>query len=385
MANVVFDNVVKRYAGDVLAVKDLSMEIKDKEFLVLVGPSGCGKSTALRMIAGLEEISDGTISIGNRVVNNVAPKDRDIAMVFQNYALYPHMNVFDNMGFALKLRHMPKDQIKQRVEAVADSIGIKHLLERKPRALSGGQRQRVALGRAIVREPQVFLMDEPLSNLDAKMRVSTRAEISKLHQRLQTTTVYVTHDQVEAMTMGERIAVMKDGELQQLDTPQHLFNNPVNMFVAGFIGSPAMNLLNMQVEQANTDVYLVTPGTGQDGGIRLRIPDRYRNQLSQYTGKQVVFGLRPQDIHDSRFAQGMLDEGEDPEDLAPVRARVDVVEPMGSEVYVYLLNGQSSFNARFDARTEVKPGDGLDVAFNMDKMHAFDPDSQLSILREAKA
>jgi len=385
MASVVFDHVVKRYAGDVLAVNDLTFEIKDKEFLVLVGPSGCGKSTALRMIAGLEEISDGTISIGNRVVNNVAPKDRDIAMVFQNYALYPHMNVFDNMGFALKLRHMPKDQIKQRVETVADSIGIKHLLERKPRALSGGQRQRVALGRAIVREPQVFLMDEPLSNLDAKMRVSTRAEISKLHQRLQTTMVYVTHDQVEAMTMGDRIAVMKDGVLQQLDTPQHLFNNPVNMFVAGFIGSPAMNLVNMQVEMNDTDVSLTTPATGQDAGLRLRVPDRYRNQLSQYNGKPVVFGIRPQDIHDARFAQGMLDEEESAEDLAPVRTRVDVVEPMGSEIYVYVLNGQSSFNARFDARTEVKPGDTLDVAFNMDKMQAFDPESQLSILREAKA
>src|SRR5438477_6912704 len=272
MANVVFEHVVKRYTGDVLAVKDLTMEVRDKEFMVLVGPSGCGKSTALRMIAGLEDISEGTISIGNRVVNNIAPKDRDIAMVFQNYALYPHMNVFDNMAFALKLRHMAKDQIQNRVEAVADSLGIKHLLARKPRQLSGGQRQRVALGRAIVREPQVFLMDEPLSNLDAKMRVSTRAEISKLHQRLQTTMVYVTHDQVEAMTMGDRIAVMKDGVLQQLDTPQHLFNNPTNMFVAGFIGSPAMNLTNMLVEQQDSDVYLTTPGTGADKPLRLHVP-----------------------------------------------------------------------------------------------------------------
>src|SRR5438477_1104522 len=300
MANVVFEHVVKRYTGDVLAVKDLTMEVRDKEFMVLVGPSGCGKSTALRMIAGLEEISGGTVSIGGRVVNNVAPKDRDIAMVFQNYALYPHMNVFDNMGFALKLRHMPKEQIKQRVEAVADSLGIKHLLERKPRALSGGQRQRVALGRAIVREPQVFLMDEPLSNLDAKMRVSTRAEINKLHQRLQTTTVYVTHDQVEAMTMGDRIAVMKDGVLQQLDTPQRLFNNPSNMFVAGFIGSPAMNLTNMLVKQEGSDVYVTTADTGADTGLKLRVPDRYRNPLTPYTGKEVVFGLRPQDIHDAR-------------------------------------------------------------------------------------
>jgi len=385
MANVVFDHVVKRYAGDVLAVKDLTFEIKDKEFLVLVGPSGCGKSTALRMIAGLEEISDGTISIGNRVVNNVAPKDRDIAMVFQNYALYPHMNVFDNMGFALKLRHMPKDQIRTRVEAVADSIGIKHLLDRKPRALSGGQRQRVALGRAIVREPQVFLMDEPLSNLDAKMRVSTRAEISKLHQRLQTTTVYVTHDQVEAMTMGDRIAVMRDGILQQLDTPQRLFNNPVNMFVAGFIGSPAMNLINLAAEQRGDDIYLTSAATGQEQGLSLRVPERYRNPLMPFVGKQVVFGLRPQDIHDSRFAQGMLDEGESPEDLVPVRTKVDVVEPMGSEVYLYLLVGQNTIVSRVDSRTELKPNDILDTSFNMDKMHAFDPETQQSILNRAKA
>src|SRR5947207_9973713 len=247
MANVVFDSVYKRY-GNVTVIQDLNLEVRDKEFMVLVGPSGCGKSTALRMIAGLEEISDGTISIAERVVNNVAPKDRDIAMVFQNYALYPHMNVFDNMAFALKLRHMPKDQIKSRVEAVADSLGIKHLLERKPRALSGGQRQRVALGRAIVREPQVFLMDEPLSNLDAKMRVQTRAEISKLHQRLQTTMVYVTHDQVEAMTMGTRIAVMSEGLLQQVGSPQVLYDTPVNRFVAGFIGSPAMNFVDVAVK-----------------------------------------------------------------------------------------------------------------------------------------
>ena len=382
MANVVFDHVVKRYSGDVLAVRDLNMEVKDKEFLVLVGPSGCGKSTALRMIAGLEEISEGTISIGSRVVNNVAPKDRDIAMVFQNYALYPHMNVFDNMGFALKLRHQPKEQIRNRVEAVADSLGIKHLLDRKPRQLSGGQRQRVALGRAIVREPQVFLMDEPLSNLDAKMRVSTRAEISKLHQRLQTTTVYVTHDQVEAMTMGDRIAVMKDGILQQLDTPQQLFNNPVNMFVAGFIGSPAMNFLTLSVAQEGSDVYLIGPDTGTDGRLRLRVPDRYRNPMSQYTGKEVVFGIRPQDIHDARFAKGMLDEGDDPEDLSSVRAMVDVVEPMGSEVYIYLLHGQNSFISRMDARTEVQPTNKLDVSYNMDKMHAFDPETQLSILNK---
>ena len=385
MANVVFDSVQKRY-GNVTVIPDLDLEIKDKEFMVLVGPSGCGKSTALRMIAGLEEISGGTVSIGGRVVNNVAPKDRDIAMVFQNYALYPHMNVFDNMAFALKLRRMPSDQIKKRVEEVADSIGIKHLLARKPRQLSGGQRQRVALGRAIVREPQVFLMDEPLSNLDAKMRVSTRAELNKLHQRLQTTTVYVTHDQVEAMTMGDRIAVMKDGLLQQVDTPHMLFSNPTNVFVAGFIGSPAMNLLTMSVEPGEDGVYMVSEGTaGQDNGMRLRVPNRFKDFIAPYTGKQLIFGLRPQDIHDARFAQGMLDEDESPEDLAPVRTRVDVVEPMGSEVYLYLLNGPHSIISRVDDRTTVQPGYVLDVAFNMDKMHAFDPETTQSVIDKEKA
>jgi multiple sugar transport system ATP-binding protein len=384
MANVVFDKVFKHYSGNVTAITDLNLEVRDKEFMVLVGPSGCGKSTALRMIAGLEDISEGTVSIGGRVVNNVAPKDRDIAMVFQNYALYPHMNVFDNMAFALKLRRMPRDQIKTKVEAVADSLGIKHLLARKPRALSGGQRQRVALGRAIVREPQVFLMDEPLSNLDAKMRVQTRAELNKLHQRLQTTTVYVTHDQVEAMTMGDRIAVMKDGLLQQVDTPHNLFTNPTNMFVAGFIGSPAMNLLTVHVTQGES-LMLTTDSTGEDGGLKLRVPSRYKEQIAPYSGKDIIFGLRPQDIHDARFAQGMLDEDEDPADLMPVRARVDVVEPMGSEVYLYLVNGQNTFVARMDARTEAQPDYVIDVAFNMDKMHAFDPETQQSLLEKAKS
>ena len=384
MANVVFDGVYKRY-GPVVAVTDMNLEIKDKEFMVLVGPSGCGKSTALRMIAGLEEISDGAISIGGRVVNNVAPKDRDIAMVFQNYALYPHMNVFDNMGFALKLRRMPKDQIKSRVESVADGLGLKHLLQRKPRQLSGGQRQRVALGRAIVREPQVFLMDEPLSNLDAKMRVETRALISRLHQRLQTTTVYVTHDQVEAMTMGDRITVMKDGFIQQVDSPRNIFNNPTNMFVAGFIGSPPMNLFTVSVEQTDQNVYLTVPGsTGEEPPIRLRVPDKFRAQLLPFSGKQVSFGIRPQDIHDARFAKGMLDEGDNPEDLSVVRSRIDVVEPMGSEVFLYLLNGQTSFVARVDARTEVEPGFVHEMAFNMDKMHAFDPETQASLIDKSK-
>ena len=379
MANVVFANVYKRY-GNVTAVTDLNLEVKDKEFMVLVGPSGCGKSTALRMIAGLEEISDGTISIGERVVNNVAPKDRDIAMVFQNYALYPHMNVFENMAFALKLRRMPKADIQKRVKESADLLQIGHLLERKPRQLSGGQRQRVALGRAIVREPQVFLMDEPLSNLDAKMRVQTRAEISKLHQRLQTTMVYVTHDQVEAMTMGSRISVMKDGLLQQVDTPRNIYNNPANMFVAGFVGSPPMNFITMNVEQTDDTLHLTNADTAIDQPIRLRVPIRYKGALEPYTGKSIIFGLRPQDIHDARFSQSMLDEGDDPEDFARVKTKVDVVEPMGSEINLYLLAGQTSLLANVDPRTEVEPGYALDVSLNMDRMHAFDPETQVSLI-----
>jgi multiple sugar transport system ATP-binding protein len=379
MANVVFANVYKRY-GNVTAVTDFNLDIKDKEFMVLVGPSGCGKSTALRMIAGLEDISDGTISIGERVVNNVAPKDRDIAMVFQNYALYPHMNVFENMAFALKLRRMSKADIQKRVKESADLLQIGHLLERKPRQLSGGQRQRVALGRAIVREPQVFLMDEPLSNLDAKMRVQTRAEISKLHQRLQTTMVYVTHDQVEAMTMGDRITVMKDGLLQQVDTPRNIYNNPANMFVAGFVGSPPMNFITANVEQRDGTLYLTTVDTGSDAGMQLRVPPRFKSALEPYTGKSLIFGLRPQDIYDARFSHGMLDEGDDPEDFVRVKTKVDVVEPMGSEINLYLLTGQTSLVANVDPRTEVEPGHALDIALNMDRMHAFDPESQVSLI-----
>jgi multiple sugar transport system ATP-binding protein len=380
MANVVFENVYKRY-GNVTAVTDLNLEVNDKEFMVLVGPSGCGKSTALRMIAGLEEISDGTIAIGDRVVNNVAPKDRDIAMVFQNYALYPHMNVFENMAFALKLRRMNKEEVQRRVKLAADQLQIGHLLERKPRQLSGGQRQRVALGRAIVREPKVFLMDEPLSNLDAKMRVQTRAEISKLHQRLQTTMVYVTHDQVEAMTMGDRIAVMKDGLLQQVDTPRNIYNNPTNMFVAGFVGTPPMNFVHATVEQAGDgQLVLVTQDSGADKGMRLRVPPRFRDSLQGHIGKQVVFGIRPQDIHDARFATGMLDEDDDHADFVRLNTRVDVVEPMGSEINLYLLYGQTTLLANVDPRTEVEPTHGLEIAINMDKMHVFDTETEASLI-----
>ncbi len=288
MAGVTLDHISKKY-GEVTAVNDLNIQIRDQEFLVLVGPSGCGKSTALRMIAGLEEITGGDLYIGDRRVNDVAPKDRDIAMVFQSYALYPHMSVYDNMAFGLKLRKRPKPEIERRVKEAAELLGLQNLLQRKPKQLSGGQRQRVALGRAIVREPQVFLMDEPLSNLDAKLRVETRAGLIKLHQRLQTTTVYVTHDQTEAMTMGHRIAVLKDGLLQQLDTPQTLYDKPANLFVAGFIGSPAMNFFPGQLMTEGQDLWV------QTSGLKLRLPDAMRTRLSSQTGREIVFGVRPVD------------------------------------------------------------------------------------------
>ncbi len=364
MASVTYDHVTKRF-GDVIAVNDMTLEIPDKEFLVLVGPSGCGKTTALRLLAGLEEVTSGIIKIGDRVVNDVAPKDRDIAMVFQSYALYPHMSVYDNMAFGLKLRKMPKQEIDKRVKEAAEILGIQDLLNRKPRQLSGGQRQRVALGRAIVREPQVFLMDEPLSNLDAKLRVQTRAEISKLHQRLQATFIYVTHDQTEAMTMGTRIAVMKDGVLQQVDTPQNLYDYPGNMFVAGFIGSPAMNFFETTLNGTVEEMYAEGPG------FRVRVP---ADKVSawDYLGKRVIFGIRPEDIHDAEYA---------PPGIAAemIKAKVDVTEPMGSEVYVYLLTDSKSFIGRFDPRTSARVGKTIDVVFNMGKAHFFDPSTERAI------
>jgi multiple sugar transport system ATP-binding protein len=378
MASVTFEHVSKKYAGDVLAVNDLNLDIHDKEFLVLVGPSGCGKSTALRMIAGLEEISSGILRIGERVVNNVPPKDRDIAMVFQSYALYPHMSVYDNMAFGLRMRKtMPSGAapgtsreaaIKQRVEEVADIVGLRQYLTRKPRQLSGGQRQRVALGRAIVREPQVFLMDEPLSNLDAKLRVQTRAEISKLQRRLQTTMIYVTHDQTEAMTMGDRIAVMRDGILQQLDTPQNLYDHPTNMFVAGFIGSPSMNFFPSTLEQSGQDLLI------KGEGFQLKVPPQYRQALSSQAGKQITFGLRPEDVADVR-----MEANADPASVVPVT--VDVVEPMGSEIYLYLVTtGGQQFVARVDPMTKVQPGEKMQVTFDMSKMHAFDQTTQQTLM-----
>jgi multiple sugar transport system ATP-binding protein len=378
MASVTFEHVSKKYAGDVLAVNDLNLDIHDKEFLVLVGPSGCGKSTALRMIAGLEEISSGILRIGERVVNNVPPKDRDIAMVFQSYALYPHMSVYDNMAFGLRMRKtMPSGAapgtsreaaIKQRVEEVADIVGLRQYLNRKPRQLSGGQRPRVALGRAIVREPQVFLLDEPLSNLDAKLRVQTRAEISKLQRRLQTTMIYVTHDQTEAMTMGDRIAVMRDGILQQLDTPQNLYDHPTNMFVAGFIGSPSMNFFPSTLEQSGQDLLI------KGEGFQLKVPPQYRQALASQAGKPITFGLRPEDIADVR-----MEPNADPASV--VQVTVDVVEPMGSEIYLYLVTtGGQQFVARVDPQTKAQPGQKMEVTFDMSKMHAFDSTTQQTLM-----
>lgn len=365
MASVTYDHVTKRF-GDVLAVNDLDIQIEDKEFLVLVGPSGCGKSTALRCLAGLEDISEGRIIIGDQVVNDVAPKDRDIAMVFQSYALYPHMSVFDNMAFGLKLRKTPRDEIKRRVEEAAEVLGIRPLLERKPRQLSGGQRQRVAVGRAIVREPKVFLFDEPLSNLDAKLRVETRANISKLHQQLQTTFIYVTHDQVEAMTMATRIAVLNAGILQQIDTPQSLYDLPDNLFVAGFIGSPAMNFFPATIEKEDGRLYV------EAEAFQVKVPEDKASTFEPYVDKKVVFGLRPEDIHNPEFAPPNID-------AQPVEAKVDVTELMGNEIFVYLNSGDHSYVARVDPRTRVHMGDEVQVIFNMDNMHIFDRDTEQAI------
>lgn len=358
MASVTFKHVWKRF-GDFIALNDLNIEIADKEFLVLVGPSGCGKTTALRCLAGLEEISDGQVMIGDQVVNDVAPKDRDIAMVFQSYALYPHMTVFDNMAFGLKLRKLPKEEIKRRVDVAAETLGIMHLLKRKPRELSGGQRQRVAVGRAIVREPKVFLFDEPLSNLDAKLRVQTRAEISKLHQRLQTTFIYVTHDQTEAMTMASRIAVMNKGILQQLDTPQNLYDRPNNQFVAGFIGSPAMNFFPSRIRKGDGKLFV------ESDGFKVEIPAHKTSIYQGLVDHEVIFGIRPEDIHNPLYAPPGISE-------APVEAKVDVTELMGNEIFLYLVTGNNSYVARVDPRTRYTIGEKVQLSFNMENFHIFD-------------
>jgi multiple sugar transport system ATP-binding protein len=365
MASVTYEHVTKEF-GTVKAVNDLNLSIDDKEFLVFVGPSGCGKTTALRLLAGLEEITKGTIKIADRVVNDVPPKDRDIAMVFQSYALYPHMTVYDNLAFGLKLRKTPKDEIKKRVQAAADILGIGELLARKPRQLSGGQRQRVAVGRAIVREPKVFLFDEPLSNLDAKLRIAMRAEITKLHHRLGTTFIYVTHDQMEAMTMASRIAVINKGVLLQLDTPQMLYDKPDNMFVAGFIGAPAMNFFKAKLQKQ--DGKLVVDA----GSFSVPVPPDRNKAFDGSVGKNVVFGIRPEDIYNPAFVPTGIH-------AAPVEVKVDVTELMGNEIFLYLVSGENQIVARVDPRTDFKIGDKTQVAFNMDKCHLFDPETELAI------
>jgi multiple sugar transport system ATP-binding protein len=363
MATVTFENVDKIY-GDFHAVKDLNLEIADGEFMVLVGPSGCGKTTSLRMIAGLEEISGGTLRIGDRVVNDVAPKDRDIAMVFQSYALYPHMSVRDNLAFGLKLRKVPKPEIERRVNEAAETIQLQNLLDRKPKELSGGQRQRVALGRAIVREPAVFLMDEPLSNLDAKLRVQTRAEIARLHQRLETTVVYVTHDQVEAMTMGQRIAVMNEGLLMQVGPPQVLYDTPLNRFVAGFIGSPSMNFVEVTVDGSGDTARLVGPADWS-----LPIPSRLR-ETAGAAGQQLVAGFRPEH----------LEIGEAGTESGSFRARADVVEYLGNEELLHLNAADRDLVAIVNSAHRVRIGDIVDLTLPLDKLHLFDAESGLAMV-----
>ncbi|MCO5994417.1 ABC transporter ATP-binding protein [Actinoallomurus rhizosphaericola] len=394
MAKIVLSHVDKAYSNEVKAVNDLNLEIQDGEFMVLVGPSGCGKSTALRMIAGLEDITGGEISIGDRVVNNLAPKDRDIAMVFQNYALYPHMTVEQNLAFGLQLRGTPKPEIKKRVNEAAKMLGLDQFLKRKPAALSGGQRQRVAMGRAIVREPQAFLMDEPLSNLDAKLRVSMRASLNQLHDRLGVTTVYVTHDQIEAMTLGDRVCVLREGKLQQVDTPQNLFDNPVNLFVAGFIGSPAMNFVTAELVRDEGPAVAFA-------GYKLPVPESVltgRPGLDDYFGREVILGVRPSDFEDA---------GHNPNEWPTIRVHADVTEELGSEINVIfaidappvehkdtadlahdadeddaaipLADNKALWTARVNARSHVRPGQDIDLSIDTSRLHFFDADSGLAI------
>ena len=365
MAGITLKNIYKIYPGDVTAVNDFNLTIEDKEFIILVGPSGCGKSTTLRMIAGLEEITKGELYIGDTLVNDVAPKNRDIAMVFQNYALYPHMSVYKNMAFGLKLRKTPKDEIDRKVKEAAKILDIEHLLERKPKALSGGQRQRVALGRAMVRNPAVFLLDEPLSNLDAKLRTTMRTELTKLHKRLETTFVYVTHDQIEAMTMGDRIVVMHDGLIQQVDTPQNLYDYPCNLFVAGFIGTPPMNLMDGRVEKVD-DRYVVRVGSAELPLLPERLP---YDKVAPYRGKAVVVGVRPENLH------------LDPTYLAQpttgvLNASVELAELMGSEIYVYAKGEEANLIAKVPPQSRVGTGDQIQIAVDCNKLHLFDKETQ---------
>jgi len=368
VANVLLKNIKKVYEGGVVAAQDINIQIQDKEFIVLVGPSGCGKSTTLRMIAGLEEISEGELYIDGKLMNDIPPKDRDIAMVFQNYALYPHMTVFENMAFGLKLRKYPKEEIKTRVNDAAVILGITELLERKPKALSGGQRQRVAVGRAIVRKPKVFLFDEPLSNLDAKLRVQMRTEIAKLHKRLEATMVYVTHDQTEAMTMGDKIVVMKDGFIQQIDTPLNLYNNPINKFVAGFIGSPAMNFMDGKISDENGYHFIE-----DKNGLQLGIPDSLKEKLVPYLNKNITLGIRPENIH-SYFRNDI-----DNSNLVKISAKLEVVEPMGNEVYLYFSTSTTQITARIETQAIPSAGSTIDLYFDLNKAHFFDKSNDLVI------
>ncbi len=359
MAEVLFENATKTYPGNVVGVKEVDLHIQDKEFLVLVGPSGSGKSTALRLVAGLEEMTEGKVYIGGRLVNDIPPKDRDIAMVFQNYALYPHMTVYNNMAFGLKLRHFPRSEIRRRVEDAAKILGISHLLERKPRALSGGERQRVAVGRAIVRQPKAFLFDEPLSNLDAKLRVEMRAELSKLHHDLQTTMIYVTHDQVEAMTLGDRIAVLNDGMVQQVAEPLELYDRPVNKFVAGFIGTPPMNFMEGRLQSDAGDLWF------KGGAVKVRIDAPMKSAVSGYAGRDVTFGIRPEDVKDAMEA-GVSGEDERIETL------VQVVEPLGDEKLLHLQAGEWKLVVKVEPRHTARVDEKLSVVFDLGKAHLFD-------------
>ncbi len=367
MAQISLKNVSKVYKGNIRAVDNVSLGVENKEFLVLVGPSGCGKSTTLRMIAGLEEISEGTIWIGDKMVNSVPAKDRNIAMVFQNYALYPHMTVFENMAFGLKLRRYPKSEIKRRVDEAAEILGIKKLLDRRPKELSGGERQRVAVGRAIVRKPLVFLFDEPLSNLDAKMRIQMRTEIHKLRMRLQTTFIYVTHDQVEAMTMGDRIVVMKDGKIQQYADPVTIYDCPTNKFVAGFIGSPPTNFMTGRIIQKERKFYF------DEGKFQVKLVEEMHDKVLGYIGKEIVLGIRPEDVYDKLFTSLASPEN-------TVRATCEVVEPMGSEVYLHLNTGRHTFIARVGAHDRPEVNRDMDLVFDMSKVHFFDKETEKTII-----
>ena len=367
MASLSLKNICKVYPNGFEAVKDFNLEIADQEFIIFVGPSGCGKSTTLRMIAGLEDISSGELKIGDRVVNDVEPKDRDIAMVFQNYALYPHMSVYDNMAFGLKLRKVPKDEIDKAVKEAAKILDLTQLLDRKPKALSGGQRQRVAMGRAIVRDPKVFLMDEPLSNLDAKLRVQMRIEIAKLHQRLGTTIIYVTHDQTEAMTLGDRIVVMKDGVIQQVDTPQNLYEKPANLFVAGFMGSPQMNFLDAVVAVNGENASLEIDGRS------IPLPPAKAKKVIEggYEGKTVTFGIRPEDVYDSEM---FIETAK-----CVFESEIKVYELLGAEVYLYFDTEGFSMTARVNPRTTARTGDVVKFALDMERIHVFDKETEQTI------